>query len=106
LEGFTWSQFESDSEWCWRDGRARAVNTLPDYNTYDAIVPLVRKWCDDWDFTTDEPCRWDKFVETLWSVLGIDSDYTEQEAWKVLFKCPVSQLREALLRATGRWQEE
>ena len=66
--------------------------------SYDAIIPLIQKWCD-----LNE--QWDAFIEYLWDYLGITSDWSEQDAWKALFRCNPAQLSEALLRATGKWKE-
>ena len=61
----------------------------PDYDTYNSIIPLVQKWCGD------SCSRWYVFRVTP----AIENN-------SITFSClqaTPAQLREALLRAAGKW---
>ena len=68
-------------------------NFYPDYLTsYDAIIPLIVKWCGD-----DED-RWRNFLRTT----GLMEKYNPL---RDVFKSTPSQLSTALIRAMGKWEE-
>jgi len=80
------------------------VRACPNYDSYDVIIPLVRK-----QLSSDDICE--KYREALLvAVFGtkdIDSipELSEFEMTRRFVYATPSQLREALLRATGHWHD-
>jgi hypothetical protein len=73
------------------DGLHHPRNTIPDYFTYNAVIPLIQK---QWRSTnTPDGIAWQM---VFWNSL-IDAEC-------MLFNSPC-QLVEALLRATNRWKD-
>lgn len=72
---------------------------LPSYLTsYDAIIPLVRKWCrHDID-------RWRSFLGSLFGYCFI-SNNPENQVALALFEQTPQQLSNALIHAAGEWEE-
>lgn len=65
---------------------------LPQYDkSYDAVIPLIQK--------QPKEVR-EKIAEALWGMLGIDSDWSEQEAWAKNMLTTPSQLLDALIVGT------
>lgn len=91
-----------------QDGKGESVDLLgrelkpvPDYLTsFDCIIPLIQK---------QSPLAMTQFVDFLCKDLLGDhydgSDYISQVEIGALFRATPAQLREALLRATGKWKE-
>jgi hypothetical protein len=66
---------------------------LPQYlHSYDAILPLIQKQ----DYQTRQ-----RIAEELWGIHGIDSDFSEAEAWATNMTTKPCQWALALLRAKG-----
>lgn len=80
---------------------------LPDYNTYDALIPLIVKWCVNQE-------KHKKFIAELYELhtspdgLDLTDAFGQQHnliAFSLGFESTPSQLREALLKASGKWKE-
>lgn len=88
LDGLYFGTEDSDREECWRNQNGLVVD-LPNYLTsYDAIIPLIQK----------------QDGETK----NLVEDYIEEcQTMKTSFwyDATPAQLREALLRATGKWKD-
>lgn len=64
--------------------------------SYNAILPLIQK---------QPPAIKELIAVNLWSILKIDSDFSEQEAWSLNFGTAPDEYCEALLRATNNWTD-
>ncbi len=93
MDGYYFGTHEFDSEDCWRNDHGKP-SKLPTYDSYDVLIPLVRKM---------KPVignNQDMFVSSLWRIMKLKpTDCT----FELLLATP-SQLREALLRSVGKWK--
>ena len=63
--------------------------TIPNYNTYNAIIPLIQKQ------TKEVKLKCYEFLQRILKTAD----------WLIMFECAPAQLREALLRAKGKWKD-
>ncbi len=86
---------ETPREMFERDGASVFPKSLPNYTTsYDAILPLIQK--------QTEKVQWNVFNHI---VANGPKHFTLDNTLKLIRATPL-QLCEALLRATGKWEEE
>lgn len=85
----------------WVNGNHTAP--IPDYNTYDAIIPLIQKQFGSADYLAKG-----HFFQTLRNIMEKVYENPFKDYWHIFnicMMCSPSQLREALLRAAGKWKE-
>jgi len=85
---------ELDGNWIITHGFGNMVH-FKNYNTYDAIIPLIQKSFDAHEYRI-------KFQPVLSDITFTKSQINHAKEY---FCATPSQLREALLRATGKWKD-
>ena len=83
----------------WKRGTATLIGNIGYLTSYDAIIPLVVKWCNEEPLT-----RWCSFANKL----GLDCmpNSTACGVVNYLFEQTPEQLCDALIKAAGEWEEE
>jgi len=81
---------ELDGNWIITHGFGNMVH-FKNYNTYDAIIPLIQKQPKDIQRAV---------VVNWWQAMTVDIDDMVDQ-----INATPAQLREALLRATGKWKD-
>jgi hypothetical protein len=75
-------------------------NHVANYNSYDAIIPLIAKWCN-----TDNE-RWLNFSKHLRDILHIDAECRRAHLIQWMICASPSKLCDALLNAAGIMPKE
>ena len=75
-------------------------HSYPNYDSYDVLIPLIIKLCDN----DNSMSCWTRFFNFL-SVEVENKDHLSIQGLANLFKAKPAQLRQALLRATGKWKD-
>lgn len=79
----------------WKRGTNILIGNIGYLTSYDAIIPLVVKWCDTHDW------GWQIFARYIKAPLTPDTIVI-----KTILKQTPEQLSDALIRAAGEWEEK
>lgn len=98
LDGIIPFWHEGNKSWCAGLTTDSHISFKPYFTSYDAIIPLIQKQDDETKikFMT-------KICMIYADVIGCDPDDVSS-GW-ALTSLPISDICEALLRATGKWKE-